>query len=125
MYVFVYGSLKKNFHNNDLLSNAEFIGNGVTDSKYFMINLGNFPGVISGFSKISGEVYKINFEILQDLDILEGNGEFYQRHEIPIHGNFGIINAFMYMLINYDEKDKINFKGKTLEWDQSLLVQML
>jgi gamma-glutamylcyclotransferase (GGCT)/AIG2-like uncharacterized protein YtfP len=82
MYVFVYGSLKKNFHNNDLLSNAEFIGNGVTDSKYFMINLGNFPGVISGFSKISGEVYKINFEILQDLDILEGNGDFYQRHEI-------------------------------------------
>jgi gamma-glutamylcyclotransferase (GGCT)/AIG2-like uncharacterized protein YtfP len=80
--VFVYGTLKKGFHNHSVLQGAEYIGTANSVQKFNMINLGGFPAVLynsdDGY-QISGEIYKINDKILDRLDILEGEGTFYDR----------------------------------------------
>ena len=80
--VFVYGTLKKEHSNHYLLENSTYIGTGQSLSKFEMVNLGGFPAVLynsdTGY-KLSGELYKINSKTLKDLDILEGNGRFYER----------------------------------------------
>ncbi len=54
---FVYGTLKKGFHNNYLLSNAEFLGNFTTKPEYTLFD-GNFPVVErDGETAIQGELY--------------------------------------------------------------------
>ena len=82
--VFVYGTLKKDHYNHDLLDGCELIGTAESLEKFNMINLGGFPAVLynsdEGY-KISGEIYKISDRILERLDILEGEGTFYNRVE--------------------------------------------
>ena len=82
--VFVYGTLKKDHYNHDLLEGSELIGTAESLAKFNMINLGGFPAVLynsdEGY-KISGEIYKISDRILERLDILEGEGTFYNRVE--------------------------------------------
>ncbi|MGI9571737.1 MAG: gamma-glutamylcyclotransferase family protein [Candidatus Actinomarinaceae bacterium] len=82
--VFVYGTLKKGYHNHNCLEGSEFIGSARSIEKFNMINLGGFPAVLynsdDGY-QIWGEIYKINDRILQRLDLLEGEGTFYNRVE--------------------------------------------
>lgn len=60
------------------------IGTAESLDKFDMINLGGFPAVVynsdNGY-KISGEMYEITPKILKRLDILEGEGTFYNRVE--------------------------------------------
>ena len=88
--VFVYGSLKSGFGNNRLLESSEFIGDALTlASKFDMISLGGFPGVVSGGQKrISGEVYSVSDDTLSRLDVLESNGSFYTREKTIVHFNY-------------------------------------
>ena len=82
--VFVYGTLKQGKSNHNIMSNAEFLGKTMTeDDDFDLIDLGAFPAAIDGYSKILGEIYRVNESELQMLDRLEGNGTFFQR--ILIH----------------------------------------
>lgn len=104
MKVFVYGSLKKNFGNHVLLQYSNFIGEGVTcDSKFTMVNLGSFPGVLlNGNGYIRGELYEVNQSTLVRLDILEGEGNFYSRKTINVKVGNEIHECFIYVLLrNY------------------------
>lgn len=82
--VFVYGTLKKGFNNHYLLDSSEFLGNAHSLSKFNMINLGGFPALLYnsdiGYS-VTGELYNISPNTLKELDILEGEGSFYERVE--------------------------------------------
>ncbi len=40
--IFVYGSLKRGFHNQPFLKHAEFIGNAFTEESYVMVTV-TFP----------------------------------------------------------------------------------
>lgn len=86
VFIFVYGSLKQHFGNNKWLFNSPCLGRYSTlKNNYSMVSLGNFPGVIPGGKyKILGEIYEIDYEILSELDFLEGNGIFYKRKKIQI-----------------------------------------
>tara|TARA_Y100000593_G_C4317736_1_gene341825 strand:+ start:1498 stop:1908 length:411 start_codon:yes stop_codon:yes gene_type:complete len=116
--VFVYGTLKKGYHNHDFLEGSELIGTAESLSKFKMINLGGFPAVLynsdDGY-KISGEIYKINDKILERLDFLEGEGTFYNRVEADFfmvgnkpHKNGRKFKCWLYILkdmpysYNYD-----------------------
>lgn len=83
-FVFVYGSLKKGFHNNKLLEDSTFLGAAITEDMYDMFSYGSFPAVVEdGTSyKIKGEVYYVSDETLKDLDMLEDNGRFYMRKKV-------------------------------------------
>lgn len=84
--VFVYGTLKKGRWNNRLLqqSGATFLGHDSITDFVQMVDLGHFPGIIPvshkvGQATVFGEVYAGDGEMLDALDMLEGNGHFYTR----------------------------------------------
>jgi len=86
MYLYVYGTLKKNRHNHKYLDGAEFIGNFIT-SKDFTLAVSELPFMIKRPSKsgVRGEVYKINSKLLKDIDMLEGHPLFYKREKITVY----------------------------------------
>lgn len=90
--LFVYGTLKRNFHNHRLIEemsgSCEFIRNGRTTwPSYFMRENGGFPAVFfkeSGGCFISGELYSISDELLGRCDRLEGHPLWYQRRKVTL-----------------------------------------
>jgi gamma-glutamylcyclotransferase (GGCT)/AIG2-like uncharacterized protein YtfP len=129
--VFVYGSLKKNFHNNDLIinnPNNKFLGNARTEFNFDLINLGSFPGMIKGNNSVEGEIYQVDILTLEDLDYLESNGKFYQREEINILDNKHANKAWCYILIDSGE-DYERFKNldasnanRRITWSQDKTI---
>ena len=86
-YVFVYGTLKENHHNNRVMtnSNGELIGEASVLDGFCLYDLGPFPAAIKApevVAEIHGELWKV--ESLQRLDWLEGYPEFYDREECPV-----------------------------------------
>lgn len=82
MFVAVYGSLKRAFHNHHhYLQNSDFVGND-TVSGFDMYSLGGFPGIVPNSeaeSPVSVEIYDVNRATLERLDRLEGHPHFYER----------------------------------------------
>jgi TatD family-associated radical SAM protein len=95
MYLFVYGTLKRESKNHYLLSSATFVCKTRTMHKYTMVDLGNFPGVLYDrpISLITGEIYNITNELLCKLDDYEG--EWYFRSEVEMENG---MTAQMYFL---------------------------
>lgn len=97
--VFVYGTLKRNFHNHRLLTDQKFLGNAKTWNNYIMQRngipyvydadraycgeTGNTQKIIRG-RKIKGELYEVNNEALSRIDQLEGHPSWYYRKLINI-----------------------------------------
>lgn len=125
-FVFVYGSLKRGFHNNYILRHSEFLGKFVTKNRdWNMVSFNAFPGVtnsknLSG-SRIAGELYLVDNIELKRLDALESNGTFYTRSEIELEGFEQPV--WMY-IVNNEYSDIDNIRGvswnkdcNTLSWE--------
>ena len=83
--IFVYGTLRKGFHNHRLLKNSTFIGKGRTKKKYKMtVNGIPFVSEKEGISHIVGEVYEVDEKTLKRLDILESHPDWYERKKVKI-----------------------------------------
>lgn len=85
-YVFVYGSLKQGFHNHHHLEKSLFLGNAQVKGELLDIRpRGDFPALLgkkNDASKptwVQGEVYIVDNDTLAQLDILEGEGQLYDR----------------------------------------------
>lgn len=130
--VFVYGSLKRGYWNNSLLSTAKFIGEAFTiDGSYTMYD-GGFPYVVlGGDDDVSGEVWEVDDDTLRNLDRLEGVPDHYVRHETEVvfDTTTGIIdhmigseccNVIMYVASpsskQYIEESKMNNVIEPDEW---------
>lgn len=91
--VFVYGTLKRGFHNhNRHLANSgtTFLGKASTISKYDLVVMGLpylLPG--EGEHRVRGELYEVSDAVLASLDRLEGHPTFYQRHQIYVQPDEG------------------------------------
>ncbi len=73
IFVFVYGTLRKNGMYSFLLNNSEYIGDDLV-SGFVMRNLGEYPMIFekdNPESLIVIEIYKIDHHTLQQLDNLE------------------------------------------------------
>ena len=104
--VFVYGTLKQNNPKRGLNQFSEygdprFVGVAdTTESVFDMYSFGDFPGVtIGGDSKIKGEVWEVDNEIMDILDQIEGYPLFYNRTVIQTTRG----PAWMYYI--HDHKD--------------------
>ena len=84
--VFVYGSLKRDFQNNDVLALSEFVARTKTlSARYRMVSMGHFPAVIEkGPHFIEGETFHVHGDTLWTMDIMEGQGDFYGRKLIQV-----------------------------------------
>ncbi|XP_075988294.1 putative gamma-glutamylcyclotransferase CG2811 isoform X2 [Anticarsia gemmatalis] len=87
--VFVYGTLKRNEPNHHWLTNKEngvsnFVGDGVTASKYPLIiaTRYNIPFLLYSPGEghyVKGDVYEVDDKMLSKLDILEDHPNYYIR----------------------------------------------
>ena len=88
--VFVYGTLKRGEPNHSLIEPGSasgqslLIGTGITQNKFPLVVAGiyNIPYLLDAVGKgnlISGEIYSVDQEGLDSLDILEGVPKHYQR----------------------------------------------
>lgn len=91
MKVFVYGTLKKGFHNHRCLEGATFIKETHLTTPFRMFDTGGFPVILPtaknkpGYFP-TGEVYELpegddGERILARLDRLENEGHMYHRQE--------------------------------------------
>ncbi len=109
--LFVYGTLKKSFHNAYYLEDARFLGEFVTGPVYSMYDFGGYPAVSeNGKTAIAGEVYDISKKLLASIDLLEWCPDFYQR--VMIETSFG--GAWMYVVSESLCADKIIISGNWL-----------
>lgn len=117
--VFVYGSLKKGYHNYPVLKDSEYLGTFKTKGKYDMFSLGSFPAVIKNSHNyfINGELYSVTDEVLNDLDELEGNGYFYKRYLTPLQGYDEDVWVYFYLNKDHgDSKECVTIKGDEATW---------
>jgi SLAP domain-containing protein len=110
--VFVYGTLRKNQSNHQLLINAECLFERCwTYGNLYDTGLG-YPTMVviqkgeedsEKDSKITGELYRVTANELEKLDELEGysiqsiTGNLYDRIRQPIHTDQGAIEALVYV----------------------------
>ena len=85
--VFVYGTLKSEQANHRVLQDAEFIGRATIKGAYRLVDLGWYPAVVRMPSteqdrEIGGEVYEIDSDLLQTLDMIEGHPHYYRREKV-------------------------------------------
>jgi gamma-glutamylcyclotransferase (GGCT)/AIG2-like uncharacterized protein YtfP len=125
IYLAVYGTLKKGFHNHKLLMEAKFIEKGQTKEKYLLTTIGGmpipskknenekfqkfekkhleltpFPYVFENKKEyaIEVEIYEITEEILKHCDKLESVPYFYYRKQVEVILEGKTINAEMYFI---------------------------
>ena len=109
--LFVYGTLKKGFHNAFYLQEARFLGAFTTEPVYSMYSFGSYPAVSEfGNTAIEGEVYDINDAQLAMTDRLEWYPDFFQR--VMIDTSFG--KAWMYVVSEQLCDDKVKIGGSWL-----------
>ena len=94
--IFTYGTLMAGQPNHRLLLRAKRIGPARTQPRFDLVDLGPFPGMVTGGSTaVTGEVYAVDQETLAALDRLEGHPRFYQRRTIRL-ANGQWIAAYIY-----------------------------
>jgi gamma-glutamylaminecyclotransferase len=85
--VFVYGTLRQEEVNHDLLVRARFVAEARTEPCFELFDLGPFPAMSAdGETAVCGEVYAVDDATLARLDHLEGHPRFYQRTRIRLDG---------------------------------------
>lgn len=103
--VFVYGSIKQGFGNDWLVSESKLLARTITrDAKFGMISMINYPAVVAGDQKIFGELYEVNGHALEIMDLLEGNGHFYQRQLVHLENEEE--PAWMFCLLDLPDPEE-------------------
>ena len=102
--VFVYGTLRTGDVRSGVLSDmqlqgqAKFIKETTTSSRYTLVDLGAFPGLIEGGdTSVVGEIWEIDHYTKQYLDLMEGVPLLYQDKPVKIDDEEDI---FAYFLVN-------------------------
>ncbi|MFM2591065.1 gamma-glutamylcyclotransferase [Vibrio sp. TBV020] len=111
--VFVYGTLRHGECNHHLLSQSQWLGNHTTPPFYSLYDLGAYPAVIEGHSAIIGEVYLVDDQTLEQLDLLEEVPVTYRREQIETP--FG--HAWMYL---YQDVSQLSEMISSGDWCQKV-----
>ena len=141
MHLFVYGSLRKGFHNHHLLEDAAYIGDYKTEGIFYMVGKytrdieDDYEDIYTTASslrtlifpyishnnmgdmlpiQISGEVYDVSYELLMKLDIHEGHPTAYIRYPYRVYNAKHAISVFIYILENQEIIEKIRRYGRLM-----------
>lgn len=83
----MYGTLKRGFCRHDALADQKYLGPATTIPSYRMFDLGSYPGLVESENgnSIIGELYKVDQNCLEKLDVIEAVDEgFYRRGQIAL-----------------------------------------
>lgn len=97
-YLFAYGTLMKGLCNHKYLANQEFIcKTEIVDFGLYNVTE-DYPGIVrKQNSKVKGELYLIDEDLLQILDEFEG--EEYNRIEVDVMMDNSKIRAYTYLWV--------------------------
>ena len=99
-YLFVYGTLKRGFGNNHLISRCEFVGDFISTDRFDVSGQGFPCAYLNKHGKLlKGEVYKLTETDFIMTDGLEGNGFLYQRELRTFIKNGELLEAWIYIII--------------------------
>lgn len=117
--VFVYGSLKRGFHNHDIIAydfvnggknkGHTYIGPDTTVDDFKMVSIGSFPAIYFDRegSPVKGEVYIVDDATFELLDQLEGYPTHYSRKKVTLKsGN----EAWIYYYPEPTDEDEYTHK---------------
>lgn len=89
--LFVYGSLKRGFHNHSVLTNeAEPTPATLEGAK--MYSLGPYPAIVLSGDReetVSGEMYSVTKEAVARIDAFEGHPTYYCRKSVVVKDGDG------------------------------------
>ena len=101
--VFVYGSLKRGYRlYSQYLEECEFVGEA-TLKGYTLHKVEGawYPGIQEGGGKVLGEVFRIGEDNLRQLDLVEGEGQLYDRVVADVELDAGgTTSVFLYVFKN-------------------------
>lgn len=78
----VYGSLRAEMYNHDLLQDSKLIDTKTISVPFKMVSFGRYPALIpdhQGNHDVVFEIYEVNDEVYRNVEILEGYPDFYQK----------------------------------------------
>jgi gamma-glutamylcyclotransferase (GGCT)/AIG2-like uncharacterized protein YtfP len=93
--IFVYGTLLRGEVNHPLMmSDAAFVRDACTEPHYDLVDLGGYPALLEdGHTAVSGEIYEVDDELLEELDVFEEVPFLYQRK--PVQLADGYVEAYV------------------------------
>ena len=101
--LFIYGTLKRGQVNHHLLASEMFLGEAHTEPYYRLLDLGWYPGLARVEQRgrsISGELWEVSPQRLQELDAYEGD-EYARRAVALLDHDFNTVTE-TYVLKNPD-----------------------
>lgn len=117
--IFVYGTLRRGESNAHILthSSKNRKKEGLfTLTGYDMYSIcSSFPGIIPGEGSVIGEVYLVDYDTLERLDILEGVPSLYKRQRVKLSDN-SIVQTYIFQQTKMPERDKI-YSGDWVEFN--------
>ena len=120
-YVFVYGTLKKGYNLHQVLEGSYSFGAGRLYD-HFIYHLGSFPGISpeKNAGPVIGEVYEVTLDVMETLDMVEGEGSLYHRRLVPVEIHVGVrrctVQAWAYIYAGRPLSDQRIESG---EWIRS------
>jgi gamma-glutamylcyclotransferase (GGCT)/AIG2-like uncharacterized protein YtfP len=97
--LFVYGTLRRGFeYHEHYLRDSEFLGEARTREHYALyVEIFPFAVKVPPVAPVVGELYRVNEETLEAIDILEGHPDAYRREPVLVVSAEGVPRrAWMY-----------------------------
>lgn len=98
--IYVYGTLKRGYGNNRLLTSSTFLREARLAPKYKLYDVGWFPGLIEAPDNgvaVTGELWEVDDATLRRLDALEGVPFLYDRVFLDVDGaEPGTVQGYIY-----------------------------
>jgi gamma-glutamylaminecyclotransferase len=97
--LFAYGTLKRGGRGNRWLALQRFVGEAVTEPRYRLVDLGQYPGLVMDEAKglvVRGELWEVDGDCLAELDDYEYAPELYTRGKVAIQGVNEPVDTFFY-----------------------------
>jgi gamma-glutamylaminecyclotransferase len=95
--LFVYGTLKRDRRNHQLIADQQYLGEAATEPRYRLIDLGPYPGLIpdeeNGLA-VRGELWAVTWCCLVELDDFEGGD--YARGPVTVDGCGKSVQAYFW-----------------------------
>ncbi len=103
--LFFYGTLKRDGANHGVLVDlgARFVADATTAMPRVLVDLGPYPALLASLegatSRIHGELFEVDDEMLDALDEFEGAPDLYRRERLAFRTADGKnVDAFAYVL---------------------------